>query len=171
MNRTLASSLFVTLPLALGACGAANDNAPAATTAAASAPDVVDTAAAAGSFKTLVAALRAADLETTLRSAGPFTVFAPTDEAFARLPPGTVDSLLRPENKAKLQQVLEYHVVAGRVPSSEVVKLAGVKTLAGEEVAIGTEGGGVQVGAANVVKPDVVCKNGVVHVIDRVLLP
>ncbi len=133
-------------------------------------PDIVDTAVAAGSFKTLVAAVTAADLVATLKSAGPFTVFAPTDEAFAKLPPAVVADLLRPENKVKLQGILTYHVVAGQVMAADVVKLKTAKTVQGQEVAINTEQG-VMVNGANVVKTDIVCSNGVIHVIDAVVLP
>ena len=133
-------------------------------------PDIVDTAVAAGSFKTLVAAVTAADLVATLKSAGPFTVFAPTDEAFAKLPPAVVADLLRPENNVKLQGILTYHVVAGQVMAADVVKLKTAKTVQGQEVAINTEQG-VMVNGANVVKTDIVCSNGVIHVIDAVVLP
>ncbi len=132
--------------------------------------DIVDTAVAAGSFKTLAAALKAADLVDTLRGAGPFTVFAPTDEAFAKLPAGTVESLLRPENKAKLQSILTYHVVPGKVMASAVVSLASAKTVNGQEIKVSTAGG-VKVDAANVIKTDIDCSNGVIHVIDSVVLP
>ena len=133
--------------------------------------DIVDTAVAAGSFKTLAAALQAADLVDTLKGDGPFTVFAPTDEAFAKLPAGTVESLLKPENKAKLQAILTYHVVAGSVSSSEVVKLKSAKTVNGQSVAIKVAGGKVSVDGARVVKADIQTSNGVIHVIDSVILP
>ena len=132
--------------------------------------DIVDTAVAAGSFKTLVAAVTAADLVATLKSTGPFTVFAPTDEAFAKLPATVIADLLRPENKAKLQGILTYHVVAGQVMAADVVKLKSAKTVQGQEVAINTDKG-VMVNGANVVKTDIVCSNGVIHVIDAVILP
>ncbi|MEM8772343.1 MAG: fasciclin domain-containing protein [Pseudomonadota bacterium] len=133
--------------------------------------DIVDTAVAAGSFKTLVAAVQAAGLEDTLRSEGPFTVFAPTDEAFAALPAGTVESLLEPENKDQLVSILTYHVVAGKTKSKALAgKTLNVKTVNGAEVAVdGTNG--VKVGNANVVKADIYTSNGVIHVIDTVLLP
>jgi transforming growth factor-beta-induced protein len=133
--------------------------------------DIVDTAVAAGSFKTLAAALQAADLVGTLKGDGPFTVFAPTDEAFAKLPAGTVESLLEPKNKAKLQAILTYHVVAGSVSSSEVVKLKSAKTVNGQSVSIRTANGGVRIDGANVVKADIGASNGVIHVIDSVILP
>jgi uncharacterized surface protein with fasciclin (FAS1) repeats len=137
---------------------------------AASAADIVDTAIA-GKFKTLVAALKAADLVDTLKGPGPFTVFAPTDEAFAKLPPGTLDMLLKPENKAKLQSILTYHVVPGRVMSEDVVKLNSAKTVDGRMITIKTMDGGVMVNNAHVTKADIKASNGVIHVIDTVLLP
>jgi len=143
-------------------------------TAALAAPpaqDIVDTAVAAGSFKTLVAAVQAAGLVDTLKGAGPFTVFAPTDEAFAKLPPGTVEDLLKPENKAKLAAILTYHVVAGKVMAKEAMKLHEAKTANGEELMIKTSMGSVMINDAKVVKTDIVCSNGVIHVIDTVLLP
>lgn len=133
--------------------------------------DIVDTAVAAGNFKTLAAALKAAGLVDTLKGPGPFTVFAPTDEAFAKLPAGTVDDLLKPENHEKLVAILTYHVVSGDVMAKDVVKLHDAKTVNGKEVKIMTEGGKVMVDNANVVKTDIVCSNGVIHVIDSVLLP
>jgi uncharacterized surface protein with fasciclin (FAS1) repeats len=136
---------------------------------AADAPkDIVDTAVAAGSFKTLAKALTAAGLIDTLKGAGPFTVFAPTDEAFAKLPAGTLDALLK--DKAKLTAVLTYHVVAGKVMAADVVKLKSAKTVQGGSVTIDTTKG-VKVDAANVVKTDIACSNGVIHVIDTVILP
>lgn len=133
--------------------------------------DIVDTAVAAGSFNTLAKALQAAGLVDTLMGPGPFTVFAPTDEAFAKLPPGTLDELLKPENKDKLRAILTYHVVAGKVPSSKVVTLKSAKTLNGGEVKFTAEGGKVMVNNADVVKADIRASNGVIHVIDKVLLP
>ena len=122
-------------------------------------------------FKTLAAALTAADLVETLKGEGPFTVFAPTDEAFAKLPEGTVADLLKPENKAKLIAILTYHVVPGKVMAADVVKLTSAKTVQGLEVAIKVDGGKVMVDNANVIKTDIKCKNGVIHVIDAVILP
>lgn len=136
----------------------------------ASAADIVDTAVA-GKFNTLVAAVKAAGLVETLKGSGPFTVFAPTDEAFAKLPAGTVENLLKPENKAKLQSILTYHVVAGKVMAADVVKLNSAKTVQGQNVSIKTMGGGVMVNNANVVKADIETSNGVIHVIDTVILP
>ena len=133
--------------------------------------DIVDTAVAAGSFKTLAAALQAADLVDALKGDGPFTVFAPTDEAFAKLPEGTVEHLLKPENKQKLVAVLTYHVVAGEVPAAKVVKLTAAETLNGQRVDINVAGGKVFVDGAQVLKTDIRCSNGVIHVIDKVILP
>jgi uncharacterized surface protein with fasciclin (FAS1) repeats len=133
--------------------------------------DIVDTAVAAGSFKTLAAALTAADLVKTLKGDGPFTVFAPTDEAFAKLPKGTVEDLLKPENKDKLVAILTYHVVAGKVPAAEVVKLTEAKTVQGGKVKIAAKDGKVTVDGAGVVKTDVEASNGIIHVIDTVILP
>lgn len=141
--------------------------------AAAGAPksDIVDTAVAAGSFKTLAAALQAAGLVDTLKGAGPFTVFAPTDEAFAKLPAGTVDSLLKPENKEKLKAILLYHVVAGDVTAAKVMKMSEAKTLEGQDVTIRVSGGSVMINDAKVIQPDIQASNGVIHVIDTVLIP
>lgn len=136
----------------------------------ASAADIVETAAA-GNFNTLVAAVKAAGLVDTLKGPGPFTVFAPTDEAFAQLPPGTLESLLKPENKAKLQSILTYHVVSGKVMAQDVVKLHSAKTVEGQDITIKTMNGRVMVDSASVTKTDVVTSNGVIHVIDSVLLP
>jgi len=132
--------------------------------------DVVDTAVNAGSFKTLVAAVKAAGLVETLKGAGPFTVFAPTDEAFAKLPEGTVESLLKPENKDKLVAILTYHVVAGKVMAADVVKITEAKTVNGKSLTVKVDGG-VMVDNAKVVKTDIACSNGVIHVIDAVVLP
>lgn len=136
----------------------------------ASAADIVDTAVNAN-FKTLVAAVKAAGLVDTLKGPGPFTVFAPTDEAFAKLPAGTLENLLKPENKAKLQSILTYHVVPGRVMAEDVLQLDSAKTVEGRSVTIKTEGGDVKVNGARVVKTDVMASNGVIHVINTVLLP
>ncbi len=141
------------------------------TTRAAEPQNIVETAVAAGSFKTLAAALEAADLVDALQGKGPFTVFAPTDEAFAKLPQGVIADLLKPENKAKLAGILTYHVVPGKVMASQVVKLAGAKTLNGQRIDISASGDGVTVNNANVVKTDIECTNGVIHVIDSVILP
>lgn len=136
----------------------------------AAAADIVDTAVA-GHFNTLVAAVKAAGLVDSLKGPGPFTVFAPTDEAFAKLPPGTLESLLKPENKQKLQKILTYHVVAGHVTANDVVKLRSAETVAGGSLTIKTADGGVMVNNAHVIKTDIVASNGVIHVIDTVLLP
>ena len=138
---------------------------------AAAEKDIVDTAVEAGSFKTLAAALKAADLIETLKGKGPFTVFAPTDEAFAKLPKGTVEELLKPENKAKLAGILTYHVVAGKVEAKDSVKLKSAKTVKGASFKISASGAGVMVDKAKVVKTDIQCSNGVIHVIDSVIMP
>ena len=131
--------------------------------------DIVDTAVAAGSFNTLAAALQAAGLIETLKGKGPFTVFAPTDEAFAKLPAGAVEALLK--DKEKLTKILLYHVVSGRVMAKDVVKLKSARTVQGSSVTITTKGGNVMVDNANVVKTDIAASNGVIHVIDSVILP
>ena len=132
---------------------------------------IVETAVAAGNFKTLVAAVQAAQLVDTLNGKGPFTVFAPTDEAFAKLPKGTLEMLLKPENKAKLAAILTYHVVPGSVKAADVVKLKNAATVQGQRVDIKVDAGKVMVDGANVVATDVACSNGVIHVIDTVILP
>lgn len=136
-----------------------------------SSKDIVDTAVSAGTFKTLAAALQAADLVGTLRGPGPFTVFAPTDDAFAKLPAGTVENLLKPENKAKLVAVLTYHVVPGAVMAAQVTKLPSAKTVNGAALSIHAMEGKVMVDNATVTKADIVASNGVIHVIDTVVLP
>jgi uncharacterized surface protein with fasciclin (FAS1) repeats len=133
--------------------------------------DIVDTAVAAGQFNTLAKALRAADLVDTLKGKGPFTVFAPTDAAFAKLPAGTIEELLKPENKEKLIAILTYHVVPGEVKASDVVKLSSAKTVNGQEIKITTTNGKVMANGSNVIKADINCSNGVIHVIDTVLIP
>jgi len=132
--------------------------------------DIVAVASGAGSFNTLVAAVKAAGLVETLQGKGPFTVFAPTDEAFAKLPPGTVESLLKPENKEKLVAILTYHVVPGKVMAADV-KTMKVKTVNGKELSLVVAGGKVTVDNAKVVATDVPASNGVIHVIDTVVLP
>jgi uncharacterized surface protein with fasciclin (FAS1) repeats len=139
--------------------------------AAAQTKDIVDTAVAAGSFKTLAAALEAAGLVDTLKGPGPFTVFAPTDEAFAKLPAGTVEMLLKPENKAKLTRILTSHVVAGKVMAADAAKLTSAKAVSGDTLTIAARGGGVMIDKAKVVTADVAASNGVIHVIDTVILP
>jgi uncharacterized surface protein with fasciclin (FAS1) repeats len=133
--------------------------------------DIVDTAVAAGAFTTLATALTAADLVTTLKGEGPFTVFAPTDEAFAKLPAGTLESLLEPENKDKLRRVLAYHVVAGEVRAADVVKLQAARAVSGDTVTVKVKDGKVHVDDAKVTQTDIQASNGVIHVIDTVILP
>ena len=135
--------------------------------------DIVDTAAGAENFKTLVAAVKAAGLVETLKGDGPFTVLAPTDEAFAKLPEGTVDSLLKPENKDKLVAILKYHVIPSKAMAADVVRLDGkeVKTAEGRSAKVSVKDGTVSIGGAKVIKTDIECSNGVIHVIDAVLLP
>ena len=132
---------------------------------------VVENAAGTEAFSTLVAAVKAADLVKTLSGDGPFTVFAPTDEAFAKLPEGTLQELLKPENKKKLAAILTYHVVPGQVMAKDVVNLKEAKTAQGSKVAIEVKDGVVMIDNAKVVKTDIVSKNGVIHVIDAVILP
>ncbi len=133
--------------------------------------DIVDTAVSTGSFKTLVAAVQAAGLVETLKGKGPLTVFAPTDAAFAKLPAGTVESLLKPENRGKLQEILTYHVVPGQVTAGEVVKLSSAKTANGRALQINVTDGKVMVDNAQVVQADIMASNGVIHVIDTVVIP
>lgn len=133
--------------------------------------DVVDTAIAAGQFETLAAALEAAGLVATLKGTGPFTVFAPTDEAFAKLPAGTVENLLKPENKQKLTAILIYHVVAGKVMAADVAGLDQAKSVNGKMIDIEVEGASVKVNGAAVTAADIAASNGVIHVIDTVIMP
>jgi uncharacterized surface protein with fasciclin (FAS1) repeats len=156
---TLAAALVA--PATVGAQEAQGYEAPKA--------DIVQTAVAAGSFTTLAKALEAAGLVETLQGEGPFTVFAPTDEAFAKLPAGALDALLA--DKAKLAKVLTYHVVPGKVAASEVAALTSAKTVNGQELAIASTGGKVTVGGATVTQADIGASNGVIHIIDTVLLP
>ena len=158
--KTLIASLF-TLTLVT----------PAFAGGGAAKKDIVDTAVAAGSFNTLAKALTAADLVTTLKGAGPFTVLAPTDEAFAKLPAGTVENLLKPENKAQLRRVLSYHVVAGKVTAADVVKVKSAKAVSNDTLTVNVNGGTVMVDKAKVVKTDIAASNGVIHVVDSVLMP
>jgi uncharacterized surface protein with fasciclin (FAS1) repeats len=155
MTTALATAAFV-----LAAAGAQAQN-----------RDIVETAVGAGQFKTLAAALQAAGLIETLKGNGPFTVFAPTDEAFAKLPKGTVEDLLKPENKAKLTAVLTYHVVPGKVMAADVVKVTEARTVQGGSLKVKTSGGKVMIDNATVVKTDIAASNGVIHVIDTVVLP
>jgi uncharacterized surface protein with fasciclin (FAS1) repeats len=159
MIASTALAALTALGLALGAAGAGADK------------DVVDTAAGAGQFKTLTAALNAAGLAGTLKGAGPFTVFAPTDAAFAKLPAGTVESLLKPENRAQLTAILTYHVVPGRVMAADVGSGAQAKTVQGGTLSIKAQGGAVMVNDARVTAADIGASNGVIHVIDTVILP
>ncbi|MFC3204881.1 fasciclin domain-containing protein [Aquamicrobium soli] len=141
------------------------------TSAYAADQDVIDTATAAGQFKTLSAALDAAGLVDTLRGVGPFTVFAPTDAAFAKLPAGTVETLLKPENEVQLKAVLTYHVVPGKMRVADVTKLTEAKTVNGAPVAIKVDGGNMMLNDAKVTATDIAASNGVIHVIDTVLMP
>jgi len=133
--------------------------------------DIVDTAVGAGSFQTLAKALTAAGLVETLKGKGPFTVFAPTDDAFAKLPAGTLEDLMKPENKEKLKGILTYHVVSGEVKAADVVKLKAAKTVNGQNLKIMVKDGSVMIDNANVTKTDIICSNGIIHVIDAVVLP
>ena len=136
------------------------------------AADIVDTAVAAGNFTTLVTAVKAAGLAETLKGPGPFTLFAPTDAAFAALPAGTVENLLKPANKAKLASILTYHVLSGRVMSKDIAgKKLDPKTVEGQTLAINASGNAVKVNDATVTKADIVADNGVIHVIDKLLMP
>jgi uncharacterized surface protein with fasciclin (FAS1) repeats len=133
--------------------------------------DIVETAVAAGSFQTLVAAVKAAGLVETLQGEGPFTVFAPTDDAFAKLPEGTVESLLKPENRDKLVAILTYHVVPGRLVASDVVGSSYLKTVQGQKIKVSLKGDKAMVDDAVILKTDIETSNGVIHVIDSVILP
>jgi uncharacterized surface protein with fasciclin (FAS1) repeats len=166
-------SILLTALASLALAGCAKDAPSTATAAAAAAAkvDIVAIAAGAGQFNTLVAAVQAAGLVETLQSPGPFTVFAPNDEAFAKLPAGTVDSLLLPENKATLVAILKYHLVAGEVLAADVVNLSSADTVEGQSVQISVNDAGVRVNDASVIATDVMASNGVIHVIDSVLIP
>lgn len=133
--------------------------------------DIVDTAQSAGTFNTLVTAINAAGLTDTLKGDGPFTVFAPTDEAFSKLPPGTVENLLKPENISQLQAILTYHVVPGKVKAKDAVELTSAKTVNGQEFKVSKSGNDLMVDDAKVIKTDIMASNGVIHVIDRVIMP
>ena len=133
--------------------------------------DIVATAVEAGTSNTLVAAVQAAGRSRALQGDGPFTVFVPTDEAFAKLPAGTLESLLKPENKGQLTAILTYHVAPGRLMASDVVSRERIETLNGQQPAINADGHGVRIDQANVIKTDIVTANGVIHVIDEVILP
>lgn len=162
------SAMLVCLALVAGAGWLAT---PQAAKAEDAKKDIVDTAVAAGQFKTLAAALKAAGLIDTLKGAGPFTVFAPTDDAFAKLPAGTVDDLLKPENKEKLVAILTYHVVPAKAMAKDVAGMTEAKTVNGKEVKLKSADGKVMVNDSTVVKADIEASNGVIHVIDAVLMP
>ena len=159
--------------LGLAACGSTNGHdATAKDHGTMAKADIVDTAVSAGQFNTLVAAVKAADLVGTLKSDGPFTVFAPTDAAFDKLPAGTVENLLKPENKDKLVAVLTYHVLSGKVMAGDIAgKELMVPTVQGQKLDVNATGGKVMINGANVVGADIETSNGVIHVIDTVLLP
>lgn len=162
--RTLTANIVVAVATAFGlVVGSAN--------ADAAEKDVVDTAVAAGQFKTLAAALGGAGLVATLKGPGPFTVFAPTDAAFAKLPPGTVENLLKPENKQQLTAILTYHVVPGVVKAADVVKLKEAKTVNGKMITVLVKDGSVTINDAKVTATDIGASNGVIHVVDTVILP
>jgi len=167
MKFVTAKRAFIGVVASLGLVAAASaghhDSKPEA--------DIVDVAVSAGQFDTLAAALKAAGLVATLKGDGPFTVFAPTDEAFAKLPKGTVENLLKPENRDKLIAILTYHVVPGKVYAADVVKLDSAETVNGARVGIKVANGSVNIDNANVIKPDIAASNGVIHVIDTVILP
>ena len=182
MTRFLSLSLLSLLAAFSLGCAATSDGSSSAHAATAShdhhsgdeAPetaDIVDTAVAAGSFETLVAAVQAAGLVETLKGEGPFTVFAPTDEAFAALPEGTVESLLLPENRERLVEVLTYHVVPGEVRAADVVAMESAPTVQGNPLSIAVNDSGVRVAGASVVQADIDCSNGVIHVVDQVMIP
>jgi transforming growth factor-beta-induced protein len=166
--RNLLCFVFAAMTLMANLMSAEQSTSTPATSAAS---NIVETAVASGSFNTLVAAVKAADLVDTLSGTGPFTVFAPTDEAFGKLPAGTVESLLKPENKDQLVSILTYHVVPGRVPASAVVGLDGAKSVNGQRLNIASGEAGVTVDSSNVVSTDIQCSNGIVHIIDTVLMP
>lgn len=182
LQNTFAALAFAAVMLA-GTSAVAQDaaapHAPAAHAQphAAAAPadaakkDIVDTAVAAGDFKTLVAAVKAADLAATLKGEGPFTVFAPTDEAFAKLPKEALADLLKPENKEKLASILTYHVVPGKVDAAAVSKMTSAKTVNGKDVTVKAENGTVMINDAKVIKADIPASNGIIHVVDTVLMP
>ncbi len=174
IHRSLCIALAASFALALphpAASGQGTCPAPDAKAAAVSRPDIVDTAVAAGSFKTLLAAAKAAGLVDALKAEGPITLFAPTDEAFGRLPAGTVDTLLRPENRGRLAAILRYHVVPGCLPASVVVKSSGTPSLEGQIIPFRVSGDEVSIGGARAVKTDIMARNGIIHVIDAVLIP
>ena len=162
-STLVASSLF------LAACS--DDGSDPMSSESSNEMDIIDTAISAGSFNTLVAAVQAAGLEATLRGNGPFTVFAPTDEAFAKLPAGTVEDLLKPENKDRLVSILTYHVVPGRVMAADVIGLTSAATVQGSLLMIDAANGAVKIDNATVIQTDIATTNGVIHAIDTVVLP
>ena len=166
-----ALALVVATPAAFAAPAGGGDAGKGSSAPAQARADIVDTAIRAGQFKTLAAALKAAGLVDTLKGPGPFTVFAPTDAAFAALPAGTVENLLKPENRKKLVAILTYHVVPGRVTAAQVAGMESATTVQGGKLAIRASGGAVTVNDAHVVSADVAASNGVIHVIDKVLMP
>jgi transforming growth factor-beta-induced protein len=167
LRALAASAALVIMPAAASAQGTARATAHAA----APTKTIAQVATEAGTFKTLVAALGAAGLVETLQGPGPFTVFAPTDAAFAKLPAGTLEALLKPENKPKLQRILTSHVVAGRIMAADVVKTSSANAVSGDTLTIASRDGAVTVDGAKVVKTDIAATNGVIHVIDSVILP
>ena len=170
MNNKLIRSIALGISIALGSTTAfAGDY--AGKKMEKTQPSIVEVAASDDRFSTLVAAVKAADLVDTLSSSGPFTVFAPTNDAFAALPEGTLDALLKPENKGKLTDILTYHVVSGEVPASKVVSLNSAETVQGDTVDIKVSDGSVMVDGAKVVITDIKASNGIIHVIDAVILP
>lgn len=178
--KTVSQLLFLLATLGTAACGGQAQEPATADSASAESPvppaeqpssDILQTAAAAGSFSTLGAAIKAAGLEETLSGPGPFTVFAPTDDAFAKLPAGTVENLLKPENKAKLVAVLTYHVVSGNLLAKDVVTSTKLKSVQGQELSVVVNGSQVSVDGAKVIKTDIAASNGVIHVLDSVVLP
>jgi uncharacterized surface protein with fasciclin (FAS1) repeats len=164
--RTVLAGLLLAVAAATTAVAGHHENMQKSTN-----KDIVETAVAAGDFTTLAAALQAAGLVDTLKGDGPYTVFAPTDAAFAALPAGTVENLLKPENREKLVAILTYHVVPGKVTSKDVVKLSKATTVNGKSVDINAAGGTVTIDGATVTAVDIPASNGVIHVIDRVILP
>ena len=169
LRRSVFAALAIVAALTLSACGSDSETASETTTEATAPGTIVDVAVGAGNFTTLVAAVTAADLVETLSGEGPFTVFAPTDEAFAALPAGVLDALLLPENKATLAKILTYHVVSGMVMAADVTD-SDVATVEGQTVKLSTMGG-VMVNNATVISADVMASNGVIHAIDAVILP
>ncbi len=171
MRRSTKMTLALCVLLSTGTSGCATTSSTTDRGSSLAKSDIVDTAVSAGSFTTLVAAVKAAGLVDTLKSPGPFTVFAPTDAAFSKLPPGTVEALLKPESLDKLKAILTYHVVPGKILAADVVKLTTAKTVQGGSLNVAVEGSKVKVGGATVEQTDIAASNGVIHVIDTVLIP